>query len=103
VHGDGVTDNVQGPGAAGAGFYDGRKNFQGAAYLVSRRNRALSDLTVIDVVGAEPRLASYLTHLDRGRLVVRDQASGDTLFTFRWASGYVNGPDVRIQGVLDHV
>jgi len=97
-----VTDNVQSSGAAGAGFYDGRKTFQGEASLVSKRNRALSELTVIDVVGADPRLASYLTHLDRARLVIRDRVSGDTLFTFRWASGYVNGPDVRVQGVLDH-
>jgi len=97
-----VTDNVQSPGAAGAGFYDGRRTFQGEATLVSKRNRALSELTVVDVVGADPRLASYLTHLDRARLVIRDRVSGDTLFTFRWASGYVNGSDVRIQGVLDH-
>jgi hypothetical protein len=97
-----VTDNLQTPGATGAGFYDARRTFQGEATFISKRNRALSELTVIDVVGADPRLASYLSHLDRGRLVVRDRASGDTLFTFRWASGYVNGPDVRIQGVLDH-
>jgi hypothetical protein len=49
-----VTDNVQSPGAAGAGFYDGRRTFQGEATLVSKRNRALSELTVVDVVGPTP-------------------------------------------------
>jgi hypothetical protein len=86
---------------AGAGFYDSGKVFRGRAALVSKRNRALSDLTVIDVVGADAGLASYLAHLDKSRLVVRD-ASGDALFSFRWASGYVNGNDIRIQGVLEH-
>jgi hypothetical protein len=86
----------------GAGFYDGRKTFQGEASLVSRRNRALSELTVLDVVGADPMLASYLAHLDRSRLFIRDRITGDALFTFRWASGYVNGSDIRVQGVLDH-
>jgi hypothetical protein len=97
-----VTDDVQDSGVAGIGFYDARRNFQGEASLVSKRKRALSDLTMIDVVGADPRLAIYLTHLDRTRLIIRDRATGDTLFNFRWASGYVNGPDVRIQGVLEH-
>ena len=86
----------------GAGFYDAGKIFRGRAALVSKRNRALSDLTVIDVVGADASLSSYLAHLDKSRLVVRDGASGDALFNFRWASGYVNGNDIRIQGVLEH-
>jgi hypothetical protein len=86
----------------GAGFYDSGKIFRGRATLVSKRNRALSDLTVIDVVGADAGLTSYLAHLDKSRLVVRDGASGDALFSFRWASGYVNGNDIRIQGVLEH-
>jgi hypothetical protein len=85
----------------GAGFYDASKIFRGRATLVSKRNRALSDLTVIDVVGADAGLTSYLAHLDKSRLVVRD-ASGDALFSVRWASGYVNGNDIRIQGVLEH-
>jgi hypothetical protein len=97
-----MIDSLQQRDAVGAGFYDGRKTFQGDASLVSRRKRALSELTVVDVVGADPRLASYLAHLDRSRLVICDRVTGDTLFTFRWASGYVNGPDIRVQGVLDH-
>jgi hypothetical protein len=69
--------------------------------LVSKRMRALSDLTILDVVGADAGLAQFLAHLDKSRLVVREK-SGDTMFTFRWASGYVNGTDIRIQGVLEH-
>jgi hypothetical protein len=100
--GVGVTiSNAPQPGN-GAGFYDARKAFRGHCTLVSKRNRALSDLTVIDVIGADEGLTSYLAHLDRSRLVVRDRASGDALFSFRWASGYVNGDDIRIQGVLEH-
>jgi hypothetical protein len=90
-------------GVTGAGFYDARKAFRGEASFVSKRARALSELTVIDVVGADADLTSYLAHLDHGRLIVRDRASGASLYTFLWASGYVNGSDIRIQGVLDHV
>jgi hypothetical protein len=86
----------------GAGFYDSTKMFRGEAMLVSKRSRALSELTVLDIVGADAGLTSYLSHLDKSRMIVRDRASGDALFTFRWASGYVNGSDIRIQGVLEH-
>ena len=102
AQGDGVVDVAQSLAASGAGFYDGRKAFRGEARLVSKRHRALSELTVIDVVGADAGLASYLAQLDHSRLVVRDRASGDALYTFLWASGYVNGTDIRVQGVLDH-
>jgi hypothetical protein len=86
----------------GAGFYDSTKMFRGEAMLVSKRSRALSELTVLDIVGADAGLTSYLSHLDKSRLIVRDRASGDALFSFRWASGYVNGSDIRVQGVLEH-
>jgi hypothetical protein len=29
------------------------------------------------------------------------ESGGDALFSFRWASGYVNGLDIRVQGVLE--
>lgn len=96
-----MIDGEQHPTVNGAGFYDARKAFRGEAAFVSKRNRALSELTVIDVVGADAPLTIYLTHLDHSPLVVRDQVGG-ALFTFLWASGYVNGSDIRIQGVLDH-
>jgi hypothetical protein len=83
------------------GFYDSKKLLRGWAAFVSKRKRALSDLTVIDVVGADPGLTTYLSHLDKARLTLVEPVSGETLFAFRWASGYVNGNDIRIQGVLD--
>lgn len=86
---------------SGPGFLDDCKRFRGSAALVSKRNRGLSDLTIIDVVGADAGLAEFLSHLDKSRLVVQG-AGGDALFTFRWASGYVNGIDIRVQGVLEH-
>jgi hypothetical protein len=85
----------------GTSFFDDRKRLRGTASLISRRNRALSDLTVIDVVGAEPELIEYLSHLDRSRLVLREPGSGETVFNFLWASGYVNGKDIKVQGILD--
>jgi hypothetical protein len=84
----------------GPGFFDARKAFRGSATLVSKRTRASSDLTVIDVVGADAGLADFLSHLDKARLVVHE-SGGATLFNFRWASGYVNGTDIRVQGVLE--
>jgi hypothetical protein len=89
------------PAGARPGFFDERKAFRGSATLVSRRLRSLSDLTILDVVGADANLAQFLAHLDKSRLVVQE-AGGDTLFSFRWASGYVNGTDIRVQGVLEH-
>ena len=32
--------------------------------------------------------------------MVREPATGDTLFNFQWASGFVNGKDIKIQGIL---
>lgn len=84
----------------GTGFLDDRKRFRGSATLVSKRKRGLSDLTIIDVVGADAGLAEFLVHLDRSRIVIQG-SGGDALFTFRWASGYVNGLDIRVQGVLE--
>jgi len=88
-------------GTAGTVFFDSQKKFRGCASLVSKRGRAQSDLTVIDVVGADAGLTAFLSQLVRGGLVVREPGSGDTLFKFQWASGFVNGQDINIQGILD--
>jgi len=85
----------------GARFFDAEKRDRGWASGVIQRQRALSLLTAIDVVGADPDLAAFLAHLDRAQLLVRDPVSGAALFHFRWASGYQNGEGVRIQGVLE--
>ncbi len=91
---------IQSKDAAGPMFFDDRKKCRGSATLVSKRVRGLSELTIIDVVGADESLAIFLAHLDKSRLVVQE-SSGGTIFRFRWASGYVNGQDIRVQGVLE--
>jgi|SRR5882757_7343700 len=103
--GDGlITSNERPQEPGGARFFDRNKRDRGWASGVTRREKGgLSSLTVIDVVGAESELVIFLTHLDRGHLVVRQSAGGGALYKFRWASGYANGDAVRIQGVLDAV
>ena len=86
---------------AGTDFFDSQKTFRGCATLVTKRSHAQSDLTVIDVVGADATLTAFLSGLVRSSLVVREPGGGDTLFNFQWASGFVNGTDIKIQGILD--
>lgn len=86
---------------AGAGFIDHHKRYRGSASLTTQRPPALSTLTVVDVVGAEKELAEFLTRLDHTPLVVQNLTTGGTLLSFRWASGYQNGPGIRLQGVLE--
>jgi hypothetical protein len=84
-----------------AEFFDGDKRSRGSAARVTRRQRALSGLTSLDVAGADGVLATFLTHLDKGPLVVRFATGGDAGFVFRWASGYANGDEIRVQGLLE--
>jgi hypothetical protein len=85
----------------GARFFDGNCHDLGWAAGVSRRQPALGGLTVLDVVTAETVLAIHLRTLDKGRLVVRCDGVGGESFRFAWASGYANGNDIRVQGVLE--
>jgi hypothetical protein len=85
----------------GARFFDKVKQDLGRAERVTTRLRSGSTLTVIDVTGAEPALARALTLLDRGRLRIHCEDDARTCYVFTWASGYGNGADVRIQGVLE--
>ena len=62
----------------------------------------MSALTVIDISGGEPGLAQSLALLDRSRLRIQFTDAAGTCYRFRWASGYSNGANVRIQGELDH-
>ena len=84
---------------SGARFFDEGSSDLGWASAVTKRANAVSTLTVFDVVGAEPGLARSLSFLDRSRL--RIEGPDGTSYKFRWASGYGNGLDVRIQGVLE--
>ncbi len=87
--------------AGGARFFDAKKRDVGWAGKVTRRTPTLGGLTVLDVTTSEPSLASFLRTLDKGRLLVRrTDASGES-FTFLWASGYENGPEIRVRGVLE--
>jgi hypothetical protein len=92
-----MSDNL--PERSGARFFDEGSRDLGWASAVTKRASMVSTLTVFDVVGAEPALARSLSFLDRSRL--RIEGSGGTSYKFRWASGYGNGADVRIQGVLE--
>jgi hypothetical protein len=85
----------------GARFFDKLKQDLGRAVRVTTRVRSGSTLTVLDVTGAEPKLARALTLFDRGRLRIHLENVAQTCYVFRWASGYDNGADVRIQGVLE--
>ena len=86
----------------GARFYDKVKQDLGrAAQITPRASRSGSTLTFIDVVGAEPALARALSILDRGVLRIHCEDEARTCYVFRWASGYGNGADVRIQGILE--
>jgi hypothetical protein len=86
---------------SGARFFDKVNQDLGRAVRVTTRRRSGLTLTVLDVSGAEPQLARALTLLDRGRLRIHCEDAAHTCIVFRWASGYANGNDVRIQGVRE--
>jgi hypothetical protein len=94
-----MGQDVAGP--SGARFFDEASRDLGYARSVTQRLRAGSMLTTFDVVGAEPELARRLGFWDRQRLRIIYADVDGTTFRFRWASGYGNGQDVRIQGVLE--
>ena len=66
-----------------------------------KRGRTLSSLTVFDVIEPEADLAAYLSLLDGSPLTVQYTDEDGVSYQFRWASGYPNGKDVRIQGILE--
>ena len=85
----------------GARFFDKGRQDLGRAVRLTTRHRAGSSLTVFDVTGAEPALARALVLFDRSRLRIHCEDAARTCYVFRWASGYANGNDVRLQGVLE--
>src|SRR5512140_569204 len=86
----------------GARFFDEKKRDLGWAARVSKRNHpTLGGLTVLDIATAEPSLALFLRSLDKGRLFVQPTAVLGESFAFTWASGYANGQEIRVQGVLE--
>ncbi len=97
-----MVDELVEPDRGGGRFFDNRKRYRGSAVTIIAREPNFSNLTVLEVVGADQHLAEFLALLDRSRLQVQHPRTGNTLFTFRWASGYENGKGIRVQGVLDH-
>jgi hypothetical protein len=83
----------------GARFYDGRRRDLGWATRVERRRPSLGGLTALDITTSEPALASSLLMLDKARLTMTSVVPGESL-VFVWASGYANGHEIRVQGVL---
>jgi hypothetical protein len=88
-------------GTSGARFFDEASRDLGWATSVTLRTRPGSMLTTFDVAGAEPDLAKRLGFWDRRRLRIKYGDQAGTTFQFRWASGYGNGADVRVQGMLE--
>jgi hypothetical protein len=87
----------------GARFFDEKRRDLGCATKVFRRSSGLGGLTVLDVATAEPLLALFLRSLDKRPLFVQStDLSGESL-AFAWASGYANGQEIRVQGVLEAV
>jgi hypothetical protein len=97
-----ITAEPSGVLPSGARFFDGSRRDLGWAVSVSKRKQGLGHLTILDVTTTEVSLAGSLVTLDKARLFV---TSGDALgesYAFAWASGYANGPNIRIQGELEH-
>ena len=94
------TDADADAGPSGARFFDEERHDCGWATKVTKRAQSIGRLTVLDVVTKEPSLASFLTALDRKALQVQCTDMSGVCYTFAWASGYENGAQIRIQGVL---
>lgn len=86
---------------SGARFFDEKSRDRGWAGKVTRRVQQVTGLTILDVTTPEPSLASFLTALDKARLSVQHTGTSAESYTFVWASGYANGTDIRVQGVLE--
>jgi hypothetical protein len=97
-----VAGPVEGPsdGSSSARFFDEKNQDRGWAKKVTRRPRAVGRLTVLDVATTEESLVRFLTSLDRNTLIVQLTDLSGGSYKFAWASGYENGPTIRIQGLL---
>jgi hypothetical protein len=96
-----MENEVESSGGHGARFFDGKKRDMGWAAKVSRRKPSLGGLTVLDVGTADAELATYLVAMDKEQLTILSGDGGGESFVFSWASGYANGRDIRIQGILE--
>ena len=81
-------------------FFDEHERERGRASKVVKRERAPGRLIVLDVTEPDRALLSFLRSLDRSPLRVQQTGTAGESYAFAWASGYKDGPTVRIQGVL---
>lgn len=93
------SDELPEPGP-GARFFDHNRRDLGWAFKVSKRIPRVGSLTVLDVSTTEAALAASLTSLDNQPLLVQGSGPSSVSYAFSWASGYANGSDIRIQGML---
>lgn len=97
-----MNEPIESPseGASSARFFDENNQERGWAKKVTKRAKSVGRMTVLDVVTTEQSLARFLTSLDRSALVVQCTDLAGSSYKFAWASGYENGPAIRIQGLL---
>lgn len=88
------------PEESSARFFDEKNQDRGWAKKVTKRTKSFGKLTILEVVTTEASLASFLTALDKSELHVQCTDLAGASYKFRWASGYEDGPRIRIQGVL---
>jgi hypothetical protein len=93
-------DDTTSDGSSSARFFDSKDQDRGFAKKVTKRANSVGRLTVLDVVSTEVSLTSFLTGLDRSGLLVQCTDTAGVSYAFEWASGYENGSQIRIQGVL---
>ena len=86
---------------SGARFFDGQRHDRGWASQVRRRVRRIDGLTTLDVTTNESRLVTFLSALDRSPLRVQNTDGDGESYTFAWASGYMDGAKIRVQGMLE--
>jgi hypothetical protein len=92
--------DVPSDASSSARFFDENNQDRGWAKKVTRRAKVVGRLTFLDVATTEESLARFLTSLDRSALVVQCTDLSGGSYEFAWASGYENGPTIRIQGLL---
>jgi hypothetical protein len=79
---------------------DAQRQDRGWAQTKTRRPNAIGRLTVLDVVTNDSQLASFLEGLDHSGLHIQCADVEGTSYEFEGASGYANGSQIRIRGVL---
>ena len=84
----------------GARFYDEHHTDRGWASRVIKRANGVGRLTILDVTTTDRELLGFLRGLDKAPLWIEEGGEGGAHYRFAWASGYENGPTVRVQGNL---